>query len=218
MPRYRDWEWATVRPYLGRSVLEVGAGMGVLSEQLASAGLERLVLADTEEYFLAHLRDAFGGRQDVEVVEVALPGPVDIGRPVESAVAMNVLEHIEDDVAALRDLAAAVRPGGTVVLWVPAYMRLYGEFDRKLGHVRRYTPTTMRATAERAGLSVRLVRPVNLLGGLAWWAAVRRGGVDRPNPRLAALYDSVLVPASRALERIVTPPFGQSVLCVGQVG
>jgi SAM-dependent methyltransferase len=198
-------------------VLELGAGMGVFSDKLAAAGLERLVLADAEDFFLARLRHAYAGRSDVEVVKAELPGPLEIGRPVESAVAMNVLEHIEDDVAALCDLATVVAPGGTVVLWVPAYMQLYGDFDRKLGHVRRYTPTTMRAAAEEAGLAVRLVRPVNLLGGVAWWAAVRRGGIDRPTPRLAALYDAVVVPASRALERLVRPPFGQSVLCVAEV-
>ena len=217
LPRYREWEWAAVRPHLGSSVLELGAGMGVFSEKLAAAGLERLVLADAEEFFLARLRETYAGRSDIEVVRAELPGRLELGEPVESAVAMNVLEHIEDDVGALRDLATVVVPGGTIVLWVPAYMQLYGEFDRKLGHVRRYTPATMRAAAERAGLVVRLVRPVNLLGGLAWWAAVRRSGVDRPNPRLAAVYDTVVVPASRALERLVTPPFGQSLLCVAEV-
>ncbi len=167
------------------SVLELGAGLGVFSEKLAAAGLERLVLADAEEFFLARLRETYSGRSDVEVIRAELPGALELGEPVESAVAMNVLEHIEDDVAALRDLAAVVSPGGTIVLWVPAYMQLYGDFDRKLGHVRRYTPATLRAVVESAGLGVRLVHPVNLLGGLAWWAAVRRGGVDRPNPRLA---------------------------------
>jgi hypothetical protein len=191
--------------------------MGVFSEQLAAAGLERLVLADTEEYFLAHLRKTYAARREVEVREVALPGPVDVGPPVESAVAMNVLEHIDDDVGALRDLATAVTQGGTIVLWVPGYMQLYGDFDRKLGHVRRYTPATLRAAVESAGLGVRLVRPVNLLGGLAWWAAVRRGGVTQPTPKLASIYDAVVVPTSRTLERLVRPPFGQSVVCVAEV-
>jgi SAM-dependent methyltransferase len=198
-------------------VLEVGAGMGVFSEKLAAAGLGRLVLADAEQYFLARLRETYGHRPGIEIVELSLPGRPQIGEPVESVVAMNVLEHVEADVQALRDLAAVVTPGGTIVAWVPAYMRLYGEFDRKLGHVRRYTPDTMRAAAEEAGLAVRLARPINFLGGIAWWAAVRRGGVNRPNPRLAALYDTVVVPASRAIERVVRPPFGQSVLCVAEV-
>ncbi len=217
LPRYRAWEWDAVASHLGRSVLEIGAGMGVFSEQLAGAGLERLVLGDTEDFFLARLEQIYAGRDDIEIIRVSLPGRIDLEDPVESAVAMNVLEHIEDDVQALRDVAAVVVPGGTIVLWVPAYMQLYGNFDRKLGHVRRYTPRSLRGAVERAELTVRLLRPINLLGGLAWWAAVRRGRVDRANPRLARIYDSIVVPASRTIERAITPPFGQSLLCVTEV-
>jgi hypothetical protein len=130
---------------------------------------------------------------------------------------MNVLEHIEDDAQALRDLAGSVVGGGRIVLWVPAYMQLYGEFDRKVGHFRRYTPRTIRTAVEAAGLRVVKVHPVNFLGGIAWWLAVRRGGAGSPNRRLVWLYDNVVVPISRSVERFVRPPFGQSVLCVAEV-
>ena len=213
-PRYRQWEYELVAPYLGRSVLEVGSGMGHFSEKLAASGRARLVLSDTDEYCLARLRERYADRPDIEVVEVGLPGRVDIGEPVESVVAMNVLEHIEDDVQALRDLAAVLTPEGRVAVWVPAYMQLYGEFDRKVGHVRRYTPGTITAAVEQAGLRVLHVRPVNFLGGLAWWLAVRRGGAGRPDARLVWLYDNVVVPVGRTIEKGVRPPFGQSVLCV----
>ena len=216
-PRYRQWEYDLVAPYLGRSVLEIGSGMGYFSEKLAASGRDRLVLSDADEDCLERLRERYAGRPDIEVVEVRLPGRVDLAEPVESVVAMNVLEHIEDDVQALRDLAAVLTPGGRLILWVPAYMRLYGDFDRKVGHVRRYTPETMRAAVDRAGLHLRDVRPVNFLGGLAWWLAVRRGGAGRPDPRLVWLYDNLVIPAGRTIERAVRPPFGQSVLCVAQV-
>jgi len=216
-PRYRQWEYDLVAPYLGRSVLEVGSGMGYFSEKLVESRRDRLVLSDTEDYCLRKLRTTYAADRTVEVATVGLPGRVEIGDQVESIVAMNVLEHVEDDVLALRDLAAAVVPGGRIVLWVPAYMQLYGEFDRKVGHFRRYTPRTIRAAVEQAGLRVANVRPVNFLGGIAWWLAVRRGGAGAPNPRLVWLYDNVVVPLSRLVERIIRPPFGQSVLCVAEV-
>jgi SAM-dependent methyltransferase len=216
-PRYRQWEYDLVAPYLGRSVLEVGSGLGYFAEKLAESGIARLVLSDADQQCRERLREIYAGRPDVEVASVTLPGSIDIGDPVESVVAMNVLEHIEDDAQALRDLAEVVRPGGRIVLWVPAYMQLYGDFDRKVGHFRRYTPATIHAAVERAGLRVRVTRPVNLLGGLAWWIAVRRGGAGRPDPRLVWLYDNIVVPTSRTIERLLTPPFGQSVLCVADV-
>ena len=103
------------------------------------------------------------------------------------------------------------------MLWVPAYMQLYGDFDRAVGHLRRYTPRTMTAAIRNAGLGAELVRPVNLLGGIAWWATVRRGMVGSPNPRLVRAYDRFVVPVTRVVEQRVTPPFGQSVLAVARV-
>jgi SAM-dependent methyltransferase len=213
-PRYRKWQIDTVRPYCGRTVLEVGPGMGHFAAELDELGLDRLVLADTEAYALARLRERYAGRPDVEVVELQVPGPVRIGEPVETIVAMNVIEHIEDDVGAMRDLASALTPGGRLIIWVPGYPSLYGDFDRKVGHVRRHTPATLRAAVRAAGLEVRVCRPINLLGGLGWWLAVRRGGVGYPKPWLVWLYDRVGIPASRLLERIVRPPFGQTVFCI----
>ncbi len=135
-------------------------------------------------------------------------------RPVDTLIMMNVLEHIEDDVAALRRLSRLVIPGGRIVLWVPAYPALYGEFDRMVGHFRRYTPATLRRPVELAGLRVERVEPVNLLGGIAWWVAVRRVRQRSADPRLVRLYDRVIVPISRCVERRIRVPFGQSVLCV----
>ena len=198
-------------------MLEVGSGLGYFAEKLVEGDLDRLVLSDPDENCLGRLRQTYADRPRIEVAEVALPGPVEIGDPVETVVAMNVLEHIEDDSRALRDLAAVLVPGGRIVLWVPAYMQLYGEFDRKVGHFRRYTPTTIRSAVERAGLHPTHVRPVNLLGGVAWWIAVRRGGAGQPTARLVWLYDNVVVPTSRTIESLVHPPFGQSVLCVAEI-
>src|SRR4051812_24467324 len=213
-PRYRKWQIDLVRPYCGRSVLELGPGVGHFAAELDKLGLDRLVLADSEEYALEHLRRRFAGRDDVHVMQLEVPGPVDIGEPVDTIVAMNVIEHIDDDVGALRDLATALVPGGRVVIWVPGYPQLYGEFDRKVGHVRRHTPKTLREHVGRAGLEVDVCRPLNLLGGVAWWLAVRGGGVVSPTPRLVWLYDNVATPVTRTVGGVVRPPFGQTVFCV----
>lgn len=216
-PRYRQWEYELVAPHLGRSVLEVGSGMGHFSERLIESRRDRLVLSDTNADSLQRLREKFSGVAGLEIVEVTLPGRLDIGQPVESVVAMNVLEHIEDDVRALRDLAAVVSPGGRIILWVPAYMQLYGDFDRMVGHCRRYTPETMRVTVEGAELRIRQIRRVNMLGAIAWWMAVRAGRARRADSRLVWLYDNLLIPTSRMIESVIPPPFGQSLLCVAEV-
>jgi len=203
-----------LRPWIGRSVLEIGSGIGNLSAFLVDR--EQLVLTDTREEYLNRLRRRFAGRANVSVARLYLPDDdrAVAGRRFDTIICLNVLEHIDDDTAALRALAEMTEPGGRIVLWVPAYMQLYGDFDRAVGHVRRYTPRTMTAAIRAAGLEPRVVKPVNLLGGIAWWVTVRRGGVGTPDPRLVRLYDRFVVPVTRLLERRVTPPFGQSVLAV----
>jgi SAM-dependent methyltransferase len=214
--RYRAFQLSLIEPHCGSSVLEVGAGLGEFAAQLS--GLDRHVVTDVDPAAVASMAERFAGRPEVEarVLDLA-DGAIDLGTPVSTVVAINVLEHLDDDAGALRALASMTEPGGRIVLWVPAYMQLYGDFDRAVGHVRRYTPRTMTAAIRDAGLTPEVVKPVNLLGGIAWWATVRRGGVGTPNPRLVRTYDRFVVPVTRALERRVTPPFGQSVLAVAGI-
>jgi SAM-dependent methyltransferase len=213
-PRYRRYQFDLISPHCGRSVLEVGAGLGEFAAQFPPP--RRLVLTDVDPGAVEVMGNKFADRPEVEVRQFDVGAKLELDEPVESVVAINVLEHIEDDAGALRSLAELVEPGGSIVTWVPGYQQLYGEFDRKVGHVRRYTPATLADAVRRAGLGVELVKPVNLLGGIAWWLAVRKGGAGSPNPRLVAVYDRFVVPVTRAIERVVRPPFGQSVLCVAR--
>ncbi|MEO3873741.1 class I SAM-dependent methyltransferase [Nonomuraea sp. B12E4] len=214
-PRYRRYQYDLIAPHCGRSVLEVGAGLGEFASQFT--GLDRLVVTDVDPDAVEVMRARFAGRPEVEAAQFDLASGSCLERPVETAIAINVLEHFEDDAAVLTLLARSVTPGGTIVLWVPAYQSLYGEFDRKVGHFRRYTPATLRDAAVRAGLGVELARPVNLLGGLAWWAAVRMGKAGSPKAGAVGLYDRVIVPVTRVLDRVLPIPFGQSVLGVIRV-
>ena len=188
-------------------MLEVGAGLGDFSAQLLDR--DRLVVNDNDPICVRALHERFGERPGIEVLRRRAQAQ---GRAaVDSVVALNVLERMDDDVAALRAMARATLPGGRVLLVVPAYPSLAGAFDEALGHLRR---DSLRDAVETAGLAPEVIRPVNLLGGLAWWAAVR---VGRQAPALVRLYDRLVVPAERLLERRLQPRFGQSILCVAQV-
>ena len=213
--RYKAYQLELLRPHFGRSVLEVGAGLGEFAAQVR--GLDRHVVTDADPAAVASMAARFASRPEVEARVLDLAGPVEGGGRVEAVLAINVLEHIDDDVEALRRMASLVGTGGRVLIWVPGYMQLYGEFDRAVGHVRRYTPATLRSAFEQAGLRPVEVKPVNLLGGVAWWLTVRRGGVAGQRPRLVRIYDRLVVPTTRFVERRVTPPFGQSVLGVASV-
>ncbi len=215
--RYKAYQLELMSPWFGESLLEVGAGLGEFASQVR--GLKRHVVTDVDAGAVAAMAARFADRPEVEARVLDLAGNLEeqVGGPVTTVLAINVLEHIDDDADALRRMAELTSPGGHVVIWVPGYQQLYGEFDRAVGHVRRYTPTTLRDAFERAGLAALEVKPVNLLGGVAWWLTVRRGGVGRQKPGLVRLYDRFVVPTTRFVERRVTPPFGQSVLGVARV-
>jgi len=213
---YRRYEYDMVAPHVGRSMLEIGSGLGHFAEHFLPR-LDRLVVSDFDPYCVEQLTKRFADHENVEVLQFGLPTEIPLREKVDTVVMMNVLEHIEQDVEALRSVAKVTVPGGRIVLWVPGYMQLYGDFDRKVGHVTRYTPKTLRATVERAGLGIEVLKPINLLGGIAWWVAVRRGGASYPDPRLVKIYDRTVVPLTRLIERFIRPPFGQTVFCVARV-
>lgn len=213
-PRYRRYQFDLIAPHCGDSVLEVGAGLGEFAAQFTD--VRRLVVTDVDPQAVELMKKRFADRPEVEACQLDLSAQVHVDPPVETVIAINVLEHFEDDAGVLASLATLVTSGGTIVLWVPGYQALYGDFDRKVGHFRRYTPATLTDAMRRAGLDVRLCRPVNVLGGIAWWAAVRKGGTGAPNPRMVAIYDRFVVPVTRVVDRLRIP-FGQSILGVARV-
>src|SRR5213592_119570 len=123
-PRYNRWMFDRLRPWVGRRVLEVGAGIGTMSAFLVDR--ERVVLTDTEPYYLGRLRERFADRPHVFVAELRLPAvsPGLVAERLDSVVCLNVLEHIEDDGAALSAMHHLLEPGGRLVLLVPALRAL----------------------------------------------------------------------------------------------
>jgi SAM-dependent methyltransferase len=216
-PRYNDWQYRRIAPFLGRRICEVGSGIGNISSLLAAHAPDRLVLTDTDRYYREVVRGRFAGRPEVVVEELTLPDAGAAlrfgGHELDTVVALNVLEHIAEDVEALRSMRDILAPGGRAVVLVPAWPALYGSLDRELGHVRRYTRRGLRSAMERAGLRLTHTCYFNLVGAAGWlWnARVRR--LPRIPFRQLRWFDA-LVPVLRAEDRIRLP-FGQSLIAVG---
>jgi SAM-dependent methyltransferase len=211
---YRHWLVDLALPYLGDDPLEVGSGIGLYAADWRAAGVSRLTVSEADPGRLATLRARFAGDPGVTVRELAVP--IAEHASYSAVVAYNVLEHIEDDVAALRAFRGLVRPGGRIIVLVPAFPSALGRFDRDIGHHRRYRTRTLRAAAETAGFDVEVLRHVNCVGLLGWYVVVK---LLRGRPRaglLLRVYDGVVVPVLRRLEARWTPPFGQSLLLVAR--
>lgn len=211
---YYRWIAARFAPHLGSHAVEVGAGIGTFSEHLLRAAPHaRLTLVEPAENNIGVLRERMAGEARVSVRH----GYLDADAPesgATSVVAVNVLEHVEDDDGFLRAARRVLAPGGRLLLFVPALPGIYGTLDEAFEHFRRYTRPALRRKVADAGFGVDELHYVNLPGVLAWWASgvlLRKRTVT---PRDARLYDRWAIPLIRAVESRWHPPLGQSLLLV----
>ncbi|MDQ1391386.1 MAG: hypothetical protein QOF30_363 [Acidimicrobiaceae bacterium] len=212
---YADWIHRLARPHLGPEILEIGAGHGTFTELFAQTS--RVVATELSSQSIDILQKRFEANPSVEVRQVDVAEAVANGRSYDAVVMINVLEHIEDDATALKQLAGALRPGGRIVVWVPAFMELYSDFDRRVGHYRRYRIENLTKLLQDAGLTVLEARYVNAVGALAWWVVARKLRRVPTTAGRVQLFDSVFVPVLRRLESGYRPPFGQSIFCAATV-
>lgn len=213
---YHAWLTDLARPYLGDHPVEIGSGLGQYARTWLDTGTPRITVTDRDPGRFAVLRDTFAGDERVDVVDLDIfDAPAG---DYSSMVAFNVLEHIEDDVRALRAAHTLLRPGGAVIMFVPAFQFAMSAFDRAVGHWRRYTTSSLRAAYEAADLDVERVHYVNAPGLLAWFVGMRLLKMTPKDGPTVQLWDNAVVPVARAAERrIGSPPFGQSVFAVGRV-
>ncbi|MFL6129095.1 MAG: class I SAM-dependent methyltransferase [Mycobacteriales bacterium] len=160
------------------TVLEIGCGQGSMGARLARRGRYLGVEPDPASGAVAEARVTAAGGRVLHGDHTAVPA----GTAYDLVCAFEVLEHIKDDVAALADWVRFVRPGGRLLLSVPAFQARYGPTDEQIGHYRRYEPDELAARLGAAGLADARVIVYGWPLGLALEAV--RSRVDRR--RLAA--------------------------------
>jgi SAM-dependent methyltransferase len=209
---YADWIAELIEPHLGDHVLEVGAGNGELTERLRRRG-RHVVATENERTAAAALRERYASDPDVEIHHADLV-PADSVAMFDSIVAVNVVEHLQRDDDALALLVNRLRPGGRLVLVVPAFDSLSSDVDARIGHRRRYRTSDLALKLDRAGLRVVEAQYFNVAGAIAWWLLARQlGWVPGWSARLL---DDFAIPVTRRFEADRATRFGQSLLCVGE--
>ncbi len=192
----------------GTQVLDFGAGAGTFAIEIARQG--RLITCLEPDATL-----------NERLAQQHLPVVTSLGQlqdaTFDSVYSLNVLEHIEDDAAALHDLLRVIKPGGTLLLYVPAFQILFSSMDRKVGHFRRYRRRPLMRLVETSGYQVDTAMYVDSLGFFAalLYRFTDRGGGEI-NRAALAFYDRLAFPVSRLIDRIAGRLFGKNVMLLAR--
>lgn len=213
--RFNTWIAKTIQPFLGHRILEVGAGIGNISCLLPQK--ETLTLTDIDPVYIDILENAYLDNDivDVQHLDIAANTSLEgLEGKYDTVVCLNVLEHIEDDEAALKRMYQLLEPGGRLVLLVPQYLGLYGSYDKELDHFRRYRCSGARALLEKVGYKVQKRKNINFLSIFGWWwnsCLLRR----RTMSKFQLKCFDMLVPILRPIEAVLPLP-GLSLILVAE--
>lgn len=213
MPNYYDWIMSVLGPHIRGTVVEFGAGTGTISERIL-AKAEQLTLVEPSRNLIATLKSRFSRNANVtvkcETLEANLASQA--AGSVDTIVMINVLEHIDDDHAALSEMFRVLKPGGMLLIFVPALQFLMSELDRIHGHFRRYHKPDLVQNVSAAGGQVLSCRYFDMIGTLPWLILNKMLGSTDFNPGLVKLNDRAVIPVSRAIESVFAPPFGKNII------
>jgi 2-polyprenyl-3-methyl-5-hydroxy-6-metoxy-1,4-benzoquinol methylase len=220
-PRFNRWMYETIRPWCEGEILEIGSGIGNISAFFLQDG-HKLHLSDIRDVYCARLAQKFQtapsllgidridiAAHDFDQRYAALTGRFD------SVFILNVVEHIEDDLQAVINCRKLLKPGGKLVVLVPAFQALYNGFDEALEHYRRYNKSRLTQLLQKAEFRVIHKQYFNLAGILGWYVS---GKLEKNKtiPKGEMKLYNMLVPLFRVADRVFFRAFGLSVIAVGE--
>jgi glycosyltransferase involved in cell wall biosynthesis len=170
-PQYLTWVTRVLRPYLGDTVLELGAGIGNICGRLMGRRL-LYVAAEKDPLYLHALRNRFLRTPNVSVLKLDPGRPedfLDAGGPFDTVLLVNVVEYVEDVGGLIASVGSVLRPGGSVIVLAPQGTALFGTLDRTLGHRQRFRKAELCGLLEKHGFEVRRTYQLNKIGTPGWW-------------------------------------------------
>ena len=219
--RFNTWMYETIEPFCSGRILEIGSGIGNISEFFLASGYT-IALSDLRKNYLELLGQKFSGYPNLDnILQLDL---VDSNfdrnfspylETFDTVFALNVVEHIENDQLAIQNAGKLLKEGGTLIILVPAYNFLYNRFDSLLGHYRRYTRKSLKGLFLNNGLRILQSRYFNLAGTIGWYVSGKILRNDTIPGGQMKLYNK-LVPVFRLLDKFFFNAAGLSVIVTGK--
>lgn len=212
---YNRWIANTLKIHIQSPALEIGAGTGNISEEFMD--LDSLVLSDSDENLVKILRRKFRKNKNIHVETLDISKSlVKPNNKFQTVFAINVLEHIEDDVAALKNMRKLLKSNGNLVVLVPAKKFAFSDLDKNLGHYRRYEKNELESKLSKAGFTVGKITFFNIVGLLSWlvrnWVTKNDNHLNKSHVKI---FDSI-VPFLQFIEPKSKLPVGISLIAVAR--
>jgi SAM-dependent methyltransferase len=206
---YNRWIYGILRPHIGKRIIEIGCGTGNITGFLAQHG--KVLATDLHSGYLQAAKKKLKYKAGIQYRKINLDHSLSTLRffKPDSIICVNVLEHISDDQAVLKECFKLLPPGGKLMIFVPALSFLFGSMDQCYGHYRRYERLELIQKMENAGFKIEYCRYLNLLGILGWWLngkILKRKIIPKGQ---MLLYDRI-VSFSQHVEKYLPKPIGLS--------
>ena len=220
--KFNRWMYETIKPFCTGKILEIGGGIGNISQCFLN-DKEELVVTELQTEYCDIIRKRFGDHQNLRDViamdivdqEFDLKYKQWFGS-FDTVFALNVVEHIADDRKAIANCKKLLKKGGHLIILVPAFQSIFNHFDTALGHFRRYIGKTLKPVFEANDLTIVHCQYFNLIGIAGWWVSgslLRKKIIPEGQMKLYNFF----VPVFRIIDRITNKGMGLSVIMVGRV-
>ncbi|HAQ18193.1 MAG TPA: class I SAM-dependent methyltransferase [Prolixibacteraceae bacterium] len=220
--KFNRWMYETIKPFCKGRILEIGGGIGNISQCFLSDGSELVITELQEEYcrILGEKFKEYRNLKGVHCMDIVDPEFDSKYRSLfgsfDTVFALNVVEHIADDQKAIANCKKLLKHGGHLIILVPAFQAIFNHFDTALGHFKRYTANTLRPVFEGNNLLVVHHQYFNLIGIAGWWVSgslLRKKIIPEGQMKLYNFF----VPVFRIIDKITSKWMGLSVIMVGKV-
>jgi SAM-dependent methyltransferase len=219
--KFNQWMYHTIKPFCSGKILEVGSGIGNISQYFLNDH-QQISLSDLSPDYFNILESKFKGFQNLNALftldfaekELEKKYPQLIGQ-FDTVFALNVLEHVRDHEQSIRNCYSLLKPGGKLIILVPAFQTLFNKFDVALEHQRRYTPKSLKKVMSIPGFTIIHTQYFNVMGILGWFVSGKLMGKNTIPGGQMRLYDQ-LVPVWKIVDSVFGGLLGLSVICVAQ--
>ena len=214
---YTEWIFDKYENCIGKRVVEIGAGIGNFTGKFIDK--ELVIAVDNYKPCIDYIKNRFADNNNIVPFEESIDSPsiLNLSRYIpDTIVCINVLEHVEDDIAALDNMFSILTEGGKLILLVPAFQFMYGTIDRLVGHYRRYSKRDIETKLVTAGFYVKSISYMNCIAPFGWFLNNRILKKQEESLSQVIFYDRFVVPWLRKVEQIFIPPFGLSLVVVGE--